>query len=149
MSDTDDQFGMVAGNLRFRMESRLRSAGITLKWDSSGFSDSAIVPASKTLPLLRIMQESITNALKHAQATEIRVVLSSDEQGLHIQISDNGKGFEIASVRLGKGLSGMEKRSRSIGAVLSITSNGIGTSIQLHLPHMKHSMAPNSQPSPA
>jgi signal transduction histidine kinase len=149
MSDTDDQFGMVAGNLRFRMESRLRSAGITLKWDSSGFSDSAVVPASKTLPLLRIMQESITNALKHAQATEIRVVLSSDEQGLHIQISDNGKGFDVAKVRLGKGIGGMEKRARGITAVLSITSSGIGTVIQLHLPHMTRSTAPNNRPFPA
>jgi signal transduction histidine kinase len=133
MSDTDDQFGMVAGNLRFRMESRLRSAGITLKWDSSGFSDSAVVPASKTLPLLRIMQESITNALKHAQATEIRVVLSSDEQGLHIQISDNGKGFDVAKVRLGKGIGGMEKRARGIGAELSIKSRHC-TVVRLVLP---------------
>lgn len=135
-SDNDDQFGMVAGNLRFRMESRLRSAGITLKWDSAGFSELASVPATKTLPLLRIMQESITNALKHAQATEIRVVLSSNNDALMIQIRDNGKGFDANQVRMGKGISGMEKRSRGIGAILAITSDTTGTAVHLHLPQV-------------
>jgi signal transduction histidine kinase len=133
MTDTDDQFGVAAGNLRFRMEPRLRAAGIVLRWDSTQFTDTASIPATKTLPLLRIMQEAITNALKHAEASEIKVTLSADAQRLLLRISDDGKGFEPSRVRLGKGLSGMEKRARALGAELSISATH-GTTISLTLP---------------
>jgi len=73
MESNDDQFGVAAGNLRFRMEPRLRAAGITLMWTSNGLSNDHVVHASQTLPLLRIMQETISNALKHADASHIRV----------------------------------------------------------------------------
>jgi signal transduction histidine kinase len=132
MTDTDDQFGVASGNLRFRMEPRLRAAGIMLRWDSTQFTDTTSIPASKTLPLLRIMQEAITNALKHAEASEIKVTLSADAQHLLLRISDDGKGFEPCRVRLGKGLSGMEKRARAMGAELSISGTS-GTTVLLAL----------------
>jgi signal transduction histidine kinase len=133
MTEEDNQFGVAAGNLRFRMEPRLRAAGIVLRWDSSQFTDTASIPASKTLSLLRIMQESITNALKHAEASEISVTLSADAQLLIVRISDDGKGFEASKVRMGKGLSGMEKRARALGAELSIPGSK-GTTVLLTLP---------------
>ncbi len=129
----DDTFAVMAGNLRFRMEPRLRAAGISLKWNSAALSDSAAVPASHALPLLRVMQESLNNALKHSHATEIAVTSSSDDGGLHITVSDNGKGFDPQQVHLGKGMGSMEKRARGIGAVLDIATVG-GTRVRITLP---------------
>jgi signal transduction histidine kinase len=104
-----------------------------LAWDSSGFSDSSQLQTSQTLPLLRILQESITNALKHSQATRIAVHLSARGGFFTMRISDNGMGFERDQIRPGKGLSGMEKRARALGAVLSV-SNAPGTVISIRLP---------------
>ena len=133
MQGNDDQFGVAAGNLRFRMEPRLRAAGIALQWDTSGLPGDNVVPATHTLPLLRIMQETISNALKHAGASQISVRINVADQHLNIEIHDNGRGFDIDNVRMGKGLSGIQKRARSMGAVLSIASNA-GTLIRLSLP---------------
>ena len=133
MEGNDDQFGVAAGNLRFRMEPRLRAAGITLVWDSTGLSNDHVVHASQTLPLLRIMQETISNALKHAGASHIRVSIHVVEHCLVIDIHDNGKGFDPNNVRMGKGLSGIEKRTRALGATLTIASDA-GTSIRVSLP---------------
>jgi signal transduction histidine kinase len=129
----NDQFSVAAGNLRFRMEPRLRAAGITLAWDSTAFSDDTVVPSTQTLPLLRIMQETISNSLKHAQASRISVRVQASNERLIIAIHDNGKGFDIAGVRLGKGISGIEKRARGLGASLSIV-NDSGTRMTLILP---------------
>ena len=133
MEGNDDQFGVAAGNLRFRMEPRLRAAGMTLMWDSSGLSANHVVHASQTLPLLRIMQETISNALKHAAASYIRVSIHVVDHRLTIDISDDGIGFDPSSVRMGKGLSGIEKRARALGATLTIASEA-GTSIRVSLP---------------
>jgi signal transduction histidine kinase len=134
MSGNDDQFSVAAGNLRFRMEPRLRAAGVTLKWDSSNFADDCVVPAGQTLPLLRIMQEVITNALKHANAQHIFVALRSSVCELVLEMKDDGVGFDYDQVRKGKGLSGIEKRARALGATLSMTSEPGATAISLYLP---------------
>ncbi len=133
----DDQFGLAAGNLRFRMEPRLRVAGIALHWDTSGLPGDNVVPAAQTLPLLRIMQETISNALKHAGASQISVRINVVDQQLTMEIQDNGRGFDIDIVRMGKGLSGIQKRARGMDAVLNINSNA-GTLIRLILPIAKH-----------
>jgi signal transduction histidine kinase len=133
MSNHGDQFGVAAGNLRFRMEPRLRAAGIALNWDSKQFDEPNKLQSSQTLPLLRIMQESITNALKHSKAKAIDVALSIHDEVFTLRISDNGIGFDGSNVRLGKGLSGIEKRARALGATVEI-SCVIGTTITLRLP---------------
>lgn len=133
LAGSDDSFAVMAGNLRFRMEPRLRAAGITLKWNSAALHDAAVVPAGHTLTLLRILQESLANALRHSEASEIAVTLSADAQRLLIEVRDNGQGFDPQRVRLGKGISGMEKRARGIGAELEIDGSH-GTRVSVTLP---------------
>lgn len=133
LSGEDDAFAVMAGNLRFRMAPRLRAAGITLTWHSAGLQDSAVVPAAHALPLLRILQESLSNALKHSQATRIAVTLTSDEHGLHATVHDNGRGLSAQAASRGKGVSIMEKRARGIGASLHIESSE-GTTVRVSLP---------------
>jgi signal transduction histidine kinase len=133
MSGDDDNFCILMGNLRFRMEPRLRAAGITLRWDVSGLHDDVMVPVSKALALLRILQEVITNTLKHARASQLCVMMSSNEGSLVIRIQDNGIGFDPRVIRSGKGLPGLKKRAEQIGAQLVLDSSK-GTLIQISLP---------------
>ncbi len=133
LASSDDSFGVLAGNLRFRIEPRLRAAGISLKWRSAALSDSAAIPAAHALSLLRILQECLNNTLKHSHATEITVNLAVEDDGLHLAVTDNGQGFDVGQVRLGKGISGMEKRARDIGARITIDGSK-GTVVCVHLP---------------
>ena len=120
MSDGSENFSVAISNLRFRTAPRLKAAGIALHWDTSNLLDNTILQVSKTLPLLRILQEALTNALKHAETQRIDVFISSDGHQLIMQITDNGRGFDERVVRYGKGISGMQKRARAAGAHFSI-----------------------------
>src|SRR5690606_12534451 len=48
--------------------------------------------------LYRIVQEAVNNAIKYAQADEVKIILSHNSQFLHVQIMDNGKGFDLGQL---------------------------------------------------
>lgn len=135
LAGDDDSFALMAGNLRFRMEPRLRAAGIALRWNSLEFDDGVPVPPARSLPLLRILQEALGNALRHSRARQITVTLATDGRGtLRLEVRDDGCGFDPQQVRRGKGLAGVEKRARGIGARFAIDSGPAGTRLQVAMP---------------
>jgi PAS domain S-box-containing protein len=82
--------------------------------------------------LLRIGQEALTNAMRHANADEIRVELGYDLDRFCLRVKDNGQGFGVGSIPSseGFGLLGMSERAERIGAQLTIRSQpGRGTEI--------------------
>lgn len=88
--------------------------------------------------LLRIGQESVTNALRHAQANLIEVNLSFDARQVELRVSDNGCGFDTAMKAQGfgghYGLLGIRERAAQIGGELSLSSEpGAGTEIKVRL----------------
>ena len=136
-TDSRDSLPLALGNLRFRMEPRLKCAGITLKWDTTKMGESLHLSVEQQLPLLRIIQETITNTLKHASAQTLRVRVSNTPQYLLIDIADDGCGFDLDAAVLnsrGKGLNSLHKRARVLGAKLDINSWPQGTRTQLTLP---------------
>ncbi len=85
--------------------------------------------------LLRIAQEAVNNAMKHANATTIRVKLTCEVDFLGLEIRDNGCGFELSSDRDGFGLISMTERAERIGGQILITSElDKGTVIQVYAP---------------
>jgi len=86
------------------------------------------------LNLLRIAQEAITNALRHAQAQTIHIHLSYSSQSVQLNIYDDGCGFEPQSHTHGFGLLGMQQRAARIGATWHLVSHaGQGTTIKVTL----------------
>ena len=97
--------------------------------------------------LLRIAQEAISNALRHARPTTISVSLRWDPPNLKLQVKDNGAGISRACLekRDGFGLGSMRDRAAQIDAKLEIqTAAGHGTSIIVTVPLMFTKKAPNS-----
>jgi signal transduction histidine kinase len=87
--------------------------------------------------LLRIVQEAISNAIRHANPTLINVVLKSDPSELVLEVSDNGSGISQARLGSGEGfgLGNMRERVKSLGAELDIqTAAGRGTTVNVRLP---------------
>ncbi|MEI6645041.1 MAG: sensor histidine kinase [bacterium] len=87
--------------------------------------------------ILRIGQEAITNAARHAEAKNIEVVLAFEERGLRLSITDDGKGFDPAhppKSKGGFGLIGMRERAVLVRGKLNILSEaGKGTMITLEV----------------
>jgi signal transduction histidine kinase len=83
---------------------------------------------------MRIVQESLTNIMKHADASRFEVKLLFERHGVQVQIRDDGKGFDPALEYDGFGLIGMTERARRIGRELTIASSpGRGTKIRIAL----------------
>jgi signal transduction histidine kinase len=84
--------------------------------------------------VFRILQESLTNIARHAQARHIRVSLSVKSQVLRLRVQDDGQGFtEVANGSFG--LPGMRERATSLGGSLRISSAVMsGTTVEAHIP---------------
>ncbi|MBM7601679.1 NarL family two-component system sensor histidine kinase LiaS [Virgibacillus halotolerans] len=88
--------------------------------------------------IFRIVQESLTNILRHAAATEVTVNLSKRETELFVHIRDNGKGFDIdhySDRKASYGLKTMRERSEELGGTFTVKSNvNEGTYIDIRIP---------------
>ncbi len=90
------------------------------------------LPPSVSRNLVRIAQESVTNAVKHAAPSEISIALQFDSDAVQMRITDNGKGFDVGGVSSsgGFGLVGIRERAVEISARLEVTSIvGTGSSV--------------------
>ena len=90
----------------------------------------------QSLHLIRVIQESVSNCIKHGRAQEARVSLKMLKQGVRLRIRDNGRGFnpEVAK-GTGHGLENMAARAQKIGGRFRVSSKpNEGTSIVLDLP---------------
>jgi PAS domain S-box-containing protein len=103
--------------------------------------DRQILPEKVRLALFRIFQQSIANVIRHSKATEVHVRFSFDAEEAHLEITDNGKGFEVPPnwidfVRQGHyGLAGAAERANTLGGVFKVKSKpGNSTTIQVTIP---------------
>lgn len=94
-----------------------------------------IIPAVIKMNCYRILQESINNIVKHANATNVVIEILKINSNIEILIKDDGCGFDISKTTMGIGLKNIKSRTAEIGAELSITSSdGLGTSISIKIP---------------
>jgi signal transduction histidine kinase len=133
LTDANVDVALTVGNLRFRMEPRLRAAGLRVRWDTQALPEAMSLPGTTALPLLRVLQEALANAVKHAGAHTISVALALDGQDLVLAVNDDGHGFDLQHHTPGKGLAGMHKRARGLGAQLRVDSTAQGTRVHLRL----------------
>jgi signal transduction histidine kinase len=85
--------------------------------------------------VLRIAQEALGNALRHAEAGHIAVALENGSGVLVLSVADDGCGFDAGAVR-GKrlGLTSMQERATELGGTLSVSSSDAGTTVRLEVP---------------
>jgi signal transduction histidine kinase len=98
-------------------------------------ADGVVLPPATRDALVRIVREGVTNAVRHAQASDITVELTGGP-GIRLRIADNGVGFDPASAaRGGFGLTSMRERARAAGGDLQcLSSPGAGTQIEVVFP---------------
>lgn len=99
----------------------------------------AVNPSVKTA-LFRIVQEALTNVVKHAVAENVKIYLTFEPDGASVKIIDDGQGFEpltnIPGKRISWGLKNMEERTSLLGGKFTIKSHpGAGTSIEAYIPY--------------
>jgi PAS domain S-box-containing protein len=130
-----DHLGLVAA-LRQYAEAISDKHGLVVQFEAVGFDDR--LPPDVETALYRIVQESLTNVIRHARATRADVLLQERDDKLIVVIEDNGVGCDTAAAahsgRLG--LFGMRERAEMLGGTLVLESaGGAGTTVLLEVPY--------------
>lgn len=144
LEPTARDLSTLLGMLRYRLQHRIEAAGVQLRWRMADLPPLHWLEPSLALDLLRLMQEAITNALKHAGANELTLVVQplaarQDGAAIELLVCDNGCGFDpVDSNTAGRGLRTMQSRAQRLQAELAILSNpGQGTVVRLRLPALR------------
>jgi signal transduction histidine kinase len=135
LEPVEDDLLSVLGNLRYRLEPRLKKCGIELDWQVQDVPRLAYLDPKNVMHILRILQEGFTNILKHADADRVSVETGVDHGKVFVRVKDNGHGF--ASGHTGHGLASMKNRAQAIGGQLDIQPSPAGTTLNLLLPVSK------------
>jgi len=125
------------GKLRARLEPLLRRNGIDLRWRVDDLPGLDAFPPEAALHVLRIIQEAVTNTLRHADASSVEVKVHSlgdEPMQLGVFIHDDGHGLPSPMPLGGRGIKNMKSRAEELGAVLRIYGASSGTQIDLTIP---------------
>jgi signal transduction histidine kinase len=98
------------------------------------------LPTEVKTTLFRVVQEALTNVIKHAHAQNACVQLAFGERGVSVQVQDDGRGFVLEKLdpanRPSWGLIGMEERAALLGGQFSLdTKPGRGTRVEVYIPY--------------
>lgn len=119
LREQNDDLESALVDYRARVERRIAEQGIGLSWAVDLERAPPMAPR-RMLQVLRVIQESITNAIRHAKAKEIIVtVRHTSDAGYVIRIEDDGVGI-ADEASPGRGLANMRRRARELGGTLEI-----------------------------
>ena len=125
-----DELGLAPA-LKWQAREVTRRAGLKVKMIADELSDD--LSDSYRTCIYRVVQEALNNCVKHSRATEVRVVIRREPDGLSVCVQDNGVGFDPASDK-GLGLLGMAERVSYLGGRFHIKSQrGQGTILSAFL----------------
>ncbi|MDP3405241.1 MAG: ATP-binding protein [Brevundimonas sp.] len=117
-----------------RVRPRIEEAGFVLVWSSLVETRLPDYPPRVVLQVFRILQEAVTNALKHSGGNRIEIVVApgAEDDTVRLTVSDNGRGL-AARGPSGHGLRNMQSRAALVGATVEIQDAGTGTHVVLIL----------------
>ena len=125
----------LAASVRKHLEVVGRANGLTVEVTGNG---DARLPADVERELFRIVQEAVTNSVRHAAASKLTVDLAVDDGTASLTVHDDGVGFDpdrrgVRSRRLG--LTSMRERAQALGGTATVTSTpGQGTTVRVEVP---------------
>ncbi|WP_439359700.1 sensor histidine kinase [Bradyrhizobium sp. DASA03007] len=146
MDDIGGDLMLALGSWRERATAQLRPHDIVLDWRVATPQGLPLHPELRpwhVIQIVRILDEAVTNAVKHAEARHIAVSIETldDDHGPYgvISVADDGKGFALAgngasAGQTARGLRNMRSRAARCGAVLDLSSDASGTRVRLQLP---------------
>jgi signal transduction histidine kinase len=127
-----DDFGLQAA-LEWHVRDFTRRYAIDAELRMDG--DFTALPDKHRTCVYRIVQEAMTNCIRHAQAKTIRVDVSAEQGQLRVLVVDDGVGLDPARPRSGLGLKGIDERVRELHGTMTISrQNGLGATLAVQLP---------------
>lgn len=127
-----DDFGLEHA-LRSHVELVARQSGLPIDVRTTG--DFSGLPNETATHLYRILQESLTNVVRHAGASDVAVTAWRDAAGVTLTVDDDGRGLAGGTTTPGLGLTSMRERAALMGGVLTMGTSPLGgTRVQVQVP---------------
>jgi len=133
LDQTEGDLTAVLGMLRSRLHPVLEESGIEVRWEVRDIPAIPNPGPGRILQIMRILQEAITNVIKHADANVLVVETGQRDDAVFIEIRDDGKGLQDSRPG-GRGLRNMYYRASQAGIDLDIEDTSPGTCIRLTVP---------------
>lgn len=139
LEPVEDDLAATLGIARHRLEPRLERHGIRFDWQVGDLPALPGFGPERALQTLRIVQEAITNVIKHAHTRTVTIRTGVEAcdgvQGVYVEVCDDGEGFDPAQLDGdGRGLVNMRRRAAALGGRLSVASRAPkGTVVRLWL----------------
>ena len=137
-----EEFGLIVAIEELINKWQLQNkCAVILQIDPKLQNISGDISGENDIHLFRIVQESLTNILKHSSANHVVISLTChkikpEKNSITLTVKDNGKGFDLKQIDGGTGLNGIRERAMILNGKLEIKSHrGIGTTITLELPN--------------
>jgi signal transduction histidine kinase len=147
LASEEQDFDTAFGNFRFRWDARLREAGLAPRWDihvpDTAPDGGPPLAPHDALQLLHIIQEALTNVLKHARATAVTVRVVLQGETLAVDVEDNGAGLGAAvpangaqgsAPGSGRGRANMRNRAQRLEGQIEWQALAQGTQVRLRAP---------------
>ncbi len=130
-----DDLGLAAA-VRWYVKETIEPQGLAVSMTITGADDR--LPHHVETAVFRIVQEALTNILKHAQARHAEITLQIGPAEVRVRVADDGRGFDLSEVVTrregGMGLMGMRERAELLGGRLQMTSGPQGTQVDAVIP---------------
>jgi signal transduction histidine kinase len=137
---------LLLASLRHRLGRRLEAAGLVLNWQVQDLPPLPWLEPPDALHILRLVQEVLTNVLKHAQARQVLFRVGMDGPEVRILIRDDGRGMPAGVSECGgRGLLNLKERARRLGGRVTVSSckEGPGVEVSLWLPLVRAPRPPS------
>lgn len=134
LEDYGGDLTLALGAWRERMEPQVRAAGMRLVWDIDDLPPPNNFSPPQILDLLRLLQEAVTNAVRHSGGTIVRVEGRMVDGAICLTVSDDGEGQGESKPGTGKGLASMKARADRLGSLLDVAFSPQGSRVSIRLP---------------
>lgn len=129
---------VVLSNFRARNERRVQEGGLRFLWQVTDLPPLAGFGPHKILQVLRVLQEALTNVLKHAHATEVTVRTGTTQDAMGraaivVDVIDDGGGYVAGNVP-GRGVNNMRRRAHELGGSIEFSTALTGSRVRVILP---------------
>jgi signal transduction histidine kinase len=146
----DSDLVTLLATLRYRLGRRLEAAGLRLEWKVADLPRLPWLDALSALEVLRILQEVLTNVIKHSGAKSVTISTAVDGNEVRVRLADDGRGFDVPHVRAqstGRGLLNLQRRATRIGGHVDLQSSPAGTVVELALPIERRAATADGPPA--
>lgn len=130
-----DHLGVWAA-LEWHAEQTQARTGIVCRVAIDDAVRDSVVDAERSTSLFRILQETLTNVTRHAEASEVEIRVTKKNGMICMQVEDNGKGIDAKQLSMGTswGIAGMVERARYFSGDIAVSNTSHGTRVTLRLP---------------